>query len=177
MGKKQNGTPVLYSTRDIIIVAVLVLFWLIPITYVGAMKKDIRSFPTWLRHQQRIACLFTNSVSTWRTYHVEARFGDAGWTEYIPPSFEMQVFGYRSRLHRLLAHSFRKQRGERRIHDVSFYIKDEYDRENPLGAPLRELRFVRVAHKSDELCKEQGRFERPLLKTSHVSSGVMFSAR
>lgn len=149
------------------------LVWLGPITWVGSLKRDVYSLPAWVRHQQRIACLFTGSVSTWKTYHVEVRFGDdPAWVEYEPEEFEMEVFGYRSRLHRLLGHSYRKTKGDQRIRDVSYYIKANYDKAHPLGPPMTGLRFVSVSHGVELLAGQDCKFKKPRLDELDKSQRV-----
>ena len=150
---------------EIVIMALIVYFWLVPIAYVGGMKRDASWMPRWFRHQQRIACLFTRSVSSWKSYHVQVQTGGDGiWRELDEKGFfEMTVFGYRTRLHRILGHSFRKARGQRRISEIARFMAERYRTLHPGEPPLDAIRFVRVGHRIARLARETGRFRKPAL--------------
>lgn len=148
---------------DVLLMLVLLVTWLGPITWVGATKKEtpyLDDFP-WLRHQHRISCLFTNEVKGWQTYELQVQRG--GSTEWETMSeknyFELPVFGYRTRLHRVLGHSYKRGKGAQRLREVGQYIKQRYDELNPGGPPLDAVRFVRIYMTNEMLAKQTGRFK------------------
>lgn len=151
----------LMTPYDVAIALVLLLFWLGPISWVGATKKETPLLPDWLRHQHRISCLFTNEVKGWQSYHFEVQRGGSGKWEPMSEEgyFELPVFGYRSRLHRTLGHSYKRGKGAKRMREMGLYIKRRYDELNPNGPSLDALRYVRVYMSNEMLAKQTGRFK------------------
>jgi len=138
--------------------------WLIPITYVGSTKSDMKWLPALLRHQQRIACLFTNQVRAWSTYHIQVQTdGSDDWVEIEEePFFVMDIFGYRSRFQRMMAKDYRKPRGLQRTREKAKWIHKHWPAAYP-DKKLDAVRYVRIAHKVEVLAKETGSFrKRPL---------------
>ena len=152
----------------VLIVLTFSLFYLLPIAYVGSFKKDVRFMPVYLKHIQRVACLFTHSVGSWKSYHVQfQRTGSEKWEELEQlDAFTLNIFGYRNRIHRICGHAFKKSRGRRRTKELAGYIKTKLEiGEGPTRAPVKidAIRFVRAWHPVKDLAEEEGRYSKPRL--------------
>jgi len=148
------------------VVTLFCVLWLIPILFVGTAKTNTSKYlGTYLGNLHRVACLFTRSVRVWKSYHVEIQTSKSlDWHELQENQyFDMPVFGYRSRLHRMLGQSHGKTGGEKRIMAITRFIQKRYQEINGPSDPLLAIRFVRVAHSIPQLAKESGRFQKPLL--------------
>jgi hypothetical protein len=146
-------------------VLALIALWLLPIFYVGSFRKDVRALPIYLRYQQRIACLFTGAVGNWSTYHVEIRReGETGFVE-LPEAgyFDMEIFGYRTRMHRILGFSRNRPRGGRRQREIAEYLHARHRELDATQGAIEELRFVRAWHPVAVLAQEKGCFVKPAL--------------
>lgn len=150
------------SWYDALIAFVFVPIWFIPITYVGSQKNDITELPRIMKHQYRIACLFTHDVRSWSTYHVEIQTGGSdAWVELpIEGIFDMPVFGYRSKLHRLCGKSFSGLYSRERMKEITDYVKARRRELQPDAPPLDGIRVSRVSHSINDLAKEVGKFTR-----------------
>lgn len=139
--------------------------WLGPITYVGSAGRDIDWMPRDLRHMQRVACLFTREVRSWGTYHVEIRpKPGAAWVELpLAGYFDMSIFGYRNRFHRLVGKSHRRPGGHARSRYLAWWIAQRHAALNPGAPPLAGMRFVSSYKTVDELRREEGRYCEPTL--------------
>jgi hypothetical protein len=153
----------LLTPYDAVLALLLLVFWLLPVSWVGATKQEAPLLPAWLRHQHRISCLFTNEVKGWQSYGLEVQRGGSGrWEELSEEGyFELPVFGYRSRLHRTLGHSYKRGKGALRLKEMGHYVKRRYDELNPNGPSLDALRYVRVYMTNEMLAKQTGKF-RPM---------------
>jgi hypothetical protein len=100
-------------------------------------------------------------VKGWQSYALEVQRGGSGqWEEMSEEGyFELPVFGYRSRLHRTLGHSYKRGKGALRLKEMGQYIKRRYDQLNPDGPSLDALRYVRVYMTNEMLAKQTGRFK------------------
>jgi len=144
---------------------VFVFAWLGPITYVGSAGKDIKWMHRDLRHMQRVACLFTKEVGAWGTYHIEVR-PSAGkdWVELpLDGYFDMSIFGYRTRFHRLLGKSYRRRGGRARAEYMARWIADRHHQLDPDAPKLGGVRFVSASRRVETLLKEKGRFRKQAL--------------
>jgi hypothetical protein len=156
-----RGPRRLLGPYDALLSVLLIALWLLPITYVGATKRDVAVLPDWLSHQHRVSCLFINKVKGWQSYQLEVQRGGSGRWEQMSEEnyFELPVFGYRSRLHRVLGHSYKRGKGAQRMREMGLYIKERYDQLNPDGPSLDALRYVRIYMTNEMLAKQTGRFK------------------
>ena len=141
-----------------LISVLFVIFWLIPIAWVGSMYKDVRFLPIHIKQQQRIACLFTQEARSWKSYHIQIQTEDNPneWVEMSEKGyFDMQIFGYRSRMHRMLGSAWRKHRGIERTRLIATYITDKYKLKNPDGPKILGIRFIRAQHSVEKLAKQK----------------------
>ena len=154
------------SAYDGLMFCLFAVLWIIPITYVGSASTDIPDLPRMMKHQYRVACLFTKHVRSWSTYHVEIQTGGSDtWEEMdIGGIFDMPVFGYRTKLHRLCGKSFRGAMARPRMTEITNYIKKRRGEVRPDAPPLDAVRVSRVSHPINVLAKEVGRFKRLPLK-------------
>ncbi|MGK0358403.1 MAG: hypothetical protein ACI9U2_000690 [Bradymonadia bacterium] len=150
------------SPYDALMFCAFAILWIIPITYVGSASTDIPDLPRMMKHQYRVACLFTRDVRSWSTYHVEIQTnGSSDWVEMeIDGIFDMPVFGYRTKLHRLCGKAFRGRMARPRMKEITNYIKARRRLVRPDAAPLDAVRVSRVSHPIKVLAKEVGRFTR-----------------
>lgn len=142
-----------------------VVVWLLPITYVGSAGHDIRCLDGDLRHMQRVACLFPAEAKWWGTYHIEVQAapGEA-WVELpLDGYFDMSIFGYRTRFHRLVGKSYRRPGGEQRSRYLARWIAHRRSEREPGAAPLWGMRFVGAYAPVSELRRETGRYRKPAL--------------
>jgi hypothetical protein len=136
---------------------IFLLFWLIPIAWVGSMYKDVRFLPIHIKQQQRIACLFTKEARSWKSYHIQIQTTDnPEWEEADEKDyFQMMIFGYRSRLHRMLGSAWRKHRGIQRTKMIAEHIHGIYNEEHPNGPKLLAVRFIRAQNTVKKLAKQK----------------------
>ncbi len=138
------------------------VIWLAPITYVGSAGRDIRWMHRDLRHMHRVACLFTKEVGAWGTYHIQVRQTPGGpWVELpLEGYFDMSIFGYRTRFHRMIGKSYRRSGGRARSRHLALWIAERYAELNPGEPPLQGVRYVSASRTIASLLKEEGRFRK-----------------
>lgn len=182
-GDPPSDTPRLMGIGGIVASLFFLVVWLGPITYVGSAGRDLYKVGDIdvhrdLRHMHRVACLFTREVGAWGTYHIEVR-PDRGaeWVELpLDGYFDMSIFGYRTRFHRLLGKSYRRRGGRNRARYMARWIADRYAALNPDAPPLYGVRFVSASRTVEELLKEEGRFhKRPLAEMRRRRTKVLLT--
>lgn len=156
----------LMTPFSVIAALVFLLGWIAPITYVGSAGRDIRWMPREMRHLQRVACLFTREVRSWGTYHIELRFkGSRDWIELpLEGYFDMSIFGYRTRFHRLIGKSYRRRGGAARTWYLARWIAKRYATKNPDAPKITGVRFSQGVRPVRDLIKEEGRFRKIAIK-------------
>ncbi len=148
--------------------AVLVLtVWLIPVAYGGVTNLVAPGFPPYFQKLQWIARLFPYEVRAWASFHIEVqREGSRSWKELRGRGyFDMSIFGYRTRLNRLLEEAvFHGDPWKRQITwEIANFVHRRHAELHPEGPPLVGVRFVQVAHSIEELAEQKGHFvRRPL---------------
>jgi hypothetical protein len=158
----------LLGTWDGFCVVLLVLLWLLPMLYVGGFDDEVRAAPVFLRHQYRAAALFSDSVRSWSNYHMVVSRKGERVLEELPEDgyFDMGVFGYRTRLHRILGASSRSSRSRsarRQMKELAEFI---YRRDRVLAPhepPLSQIRFVRSWLTVEALARQEGHYVKPRL--------------
>ncbi len=161
---KRLLTP--YSAFAALVFACL---WLAPVAWIGTAGKDVSFMPIYLKHVQRCACLFPKAVRSWKTHHIEILVeGERPWKELqLDGYFDMGIFGYRTRMGRILGRAYRSKRRRKTVsREIAKFLKKRYAELNPDGPRLRAVRFVRLRHKVKDLIKEKGHFRKPLLKNA-----------
>lgn len=174
-----EGPPFRPKARDVLLALFFVLAWLAPMTAVGLYKSNGSLYPVFLQNLHRCACLFTNSVSHWSTFHIQVQTSDdVGWHELDEAGyFDMPVFGYRTRYHRIMSHAWGKPGEKKRTDALARFIAQRFTElhaERGDDVKLLAVRFVRVQHRTPDLAKETGKFEKPLL-TSLAPSRLLFT--
>ena len=152
---------------NIVVFSAFCVFWLVPISLVGTFKTNTsKLMGPYMGNLHRVACLFTKSVKHWSTTHVEIQTSDnPTWHEMSEDGFfDMPVFGYRSRMHRIIGQSYRKRGGEKRILELTHFIKKRHDELHSKTSTLHALRFVRLYYTIPELAEQNGHFQKPLLE-------------
>lgn len=147
--------------------------WLVPMTMTGALQSNMYHIPAPIRNQYRISCLFTHPSRSWHTVHYEVRLaGQLRWKEGpLEGYFDLDIFGYRSRLNRIvLASRYKNKQGEvygrnkLRLEEMGQFIAERWATLNPEATKVQEVRFTRVAHKVGEKhCMARERWSRPAL--------------
>lgn len=142
-----------------------VVVWLLPITYVGSAGHDIRCLDGDLRHMHRVACLFPAEAKWWGTYHIEVQTGPGEpWVELpLDGYFDMSIFGYRTRFHRLVGKSYRRPGAKARNVYLARWIAQRRRAREPDAAPLWGMRFVAAYAPVSALRRETGRYRKPAL--------------
>lgn len=139
--------------------------WLIPLISVGSARHSVRIFPRYLRDLQSIACLFPDAVTGWSTYHAEVQAsGDLGWREVdLEDYFQVEIFGYRTQVSRMLSNSFGQRDGHLQLREIAEYIRERNADRDPAAEKLVAVRFARARHPIADLAAQEGRFKnRPL---------------
>lgn len=151
----------LMGPYDVLLSLILLLTWLFPIAYMGATNRPVDWLPSWLTHQHAISCLFIYEARGWSWYDLQIQTrGDGVWRTLSEKGyFEMPVFGYRTRMHRLLGDSYRRGRGAMRIQEIAQFITVRYAKLHPNGPPLDAIRFVRIFIPNELLARQTGRFK------------------
>lgn len=147
---------------------IMLFCWLIPITYVGTFKSKVSFFPVWLNQQTGIACLFTGHSEYGRSFYIQVQSPDySGWVT-VPESdyFQMYVFGYRTRMFRILIHANRGKRAARAVREVGLYIRQQHAQTYPDKAPLTAVRFARLSTSIQDLAKQEGHYYKPPLESA-----------
>ena len=152
-----------------------VLFWLIPMGMTGTMKAKLHSIPPAVRNQYRISCLFTHSSKSWHTVHYQVRLKDEiAWQEGpLNGFFDLDIFGYRSKLNRIVLASRSKRKSgqlysknRKRLEELGVFIGDRWAVLSPEDPPVMEVRFFRVGHKVGEAhCMSREAWSRPPLES------------
>ena len=147
--------------------------WLIPMTLTGAVQAKLYHIAAPIRNQYRISCLFTHPSRAWHTVHYEVRLaGQLRWKEGpLEGYFDLDIFGYRSRLNRIvLASRYKNKQGKvygrnkLRLEELGHFIADRWATLNPEDTRVQEVRFTRVGHKVGEAhCMARERWSRPPL--------------
>ncbi|MDC0720910.1 hypothetical protein [Nannocystis bainbridge] len=136
-------TYTLPRLRDRLCVAGFIAFWLVPLVWHGFVSPArLPGEPAIFHRWHSISCLFTDRPNQRNTYYVQVRyFGQSEWeTLDLAGYFEMEPFGYRTRMHRYLVRwRGKKSRGREELAAWLYRRHAELhpDRELP-----SELRFV-----------------------------------
>lgn len=129
--------------RDRLCVAGFILLWFVPVVWHGVFSPPpIRGEPWNFHRCHDISCLFTDRPSSRNSYYVEVRYlGQPTWqTLDLAGYFDMEPFGYRTRMQRFLARwSGKKSRGRAELAAWLFRRHAELHPDAP--QPI-ELRFV-----------------------------------
>jgi hypothetical protein len=158
------------------IVSLLAVFlWLIPMGMTGTFKSKLYTVPAFVRNQYRISCLFTNSSKYWHTVHYQVRLnGQTSWQEGpLEGFFELDLFGYRSKLNRIvLASRYKNKRGrisgrnKKRLIELANFIGTRWEELYPSDSDVRQVRFYRVGHRvGEQHCMAREAWSRPPLDT------------
>ena len=149
------------------------LFWLFPMAATGALSTSLYTYPAPIRNQFRISCLFTSSSKSWPTVHYEVRkYGRVGWEEGpLEGFFDIDIFGYRSRLNRIVLVSRHKNKKGRlhyknrlRLQEIADFIAARWLELNPDDPPVLSVRYTIVNHPvGGEHCMAREAWSRPPL--------------
>jgi len=177
--EEAKGPPARPKARDVVLALLLVVLWLAPMTAVGLYKSSGSLYPVFLQNLHRCACLFTNSVSHWSTFHIQVQTSDdETWHELDEAGyFDMPVFGYRTRYHRIMSHAWGKPGEKKRTDALARFIAERFEllaRARGDDVKLLAVRFVRVQHRTPDLAKETGQFQKPAL-ASLAPSRLLFT--
>jgi hypothetical protein len=164
--------------KDYVLSAAFILLWLIPIAYVGLFNRPMpfpgrtqatapRYFPEYIDNLHRVTCLFTRRVGEWSNYYFQVQLeGSPGWIEVPQEDYgQARLFGYRTRLFRMLRSWSPVDRRTRQTQALAEFIKTRHEQLYPELPDVEAVRFVLVLYTAgeDALAHPPGRWERPPL--------------
>jgi len=138
---------------------VFLLFWITPVTYSAVTQKKIPYAGKYLNYMYNLTCLFTGRVPYWQDIYVMLVYTDIdnverAKVESIDYFGEMQPFGQRSRLYRVIEAKFlRGQYRDKFFTAVAQHITEKYREKFPKHR-VNMVRYIAVDYPvgSDELC-------------------------
>lgn len=160
------------------------IIWIIPINLL-LFTKSVPIAGKFLNYQYRVSRLFTHRSANWSNYYVEyAGDGFKEWRALPLDHFsDMYIYGYTTRLQRVLGDSLRDPiRGSRIRKKLGLYLKSEIEKQHPEFAPIREIRLIRVPYPagSKQTAKPRGtweveEFENTPVKWRKIVSHLVFT--
>jgi hypothetical protein len=140
------------------------VLWLIPILYVGFMKKDLNFLGNYLTNLHRCACLFTERVGVWSNYYFQARLeGSDEWIE-VPHEHvsTLQPFGHRTRMTAMIGQTSAAMHIRQ---GMAEFIKKRREWLYPDDPKVEAVRFIRVTYRSgSEIATPAGHWKIPPLE-------------
>jgi len=160
------------------------LVWILPMGYSGLFNKDVPFFPRTLCYLQKISRLFTHSIESWQIFYLQARPENSEkWitldeTDY----FRLKPFGYRTRLHQILAKTkdaegFRRGENTEKLRhkEIARWVARRYAELYPDKPRIEQIRIVCAFHNVAPKEDIKGRwFNRPLNAYSHHQKKVLY---
>lgn len=157
-------------SRDALLLAFFVAFWLLPITWTGLTYRPFPGVPRTLEYLHTIAYLFVPAKPTWPAYYIQARAAGSDEWMTLPEEhfFRLKPFGYRTRLSQVLARThyadgyLHGQKRERARHaELAEWIAARWS--PPGGGEVAGVRFlVGFTHAGDP-GTSAGRWRTPAL--------------
>lgn len=138
----------------------LILGWLMPITYVGLTDRPIRFGGQYMNYMWRIAALFPRRSNSWDDYFYQVRV--SGSDDWLAVSHRdlgsMEPFGAGNRLHRIMAQGGGDRNREAVLRSAAWFVKHRHESLNENNSAVEEVRFLRVRYPagSPELVDEPG---------------------
>lgn len=135
------------------------LFWITPVTYSAITQKKIPYAGKYLNYMYNLSCLFTGRVPYWQDFYVKVIYTDGdnlqrAKVESIDYFGEMQPFGQRSRLYRVIESKFLRGKYRDKFYTaVAHHIVKKYREKFP-DHQVSMIRYITVDYPvgSDELC-------------------------
>ncbi len=141
---KIRGQNTASSTlKEVLYLVSFLLLWLLPAAYRSFANHYVPRMPVCLRYFQNISCLFTQAVNYWRLDYVQVRLQPASDWITLPQDsfFQMQPFGYRTRLNFFMDISLGRAGYSRRA-ELAQWIRRRYKILHPDQPGLVAVRFV-----------------------------------
>ena len=141
-----------------------VLFWLIPITYVGLLGEVIGLAPNAVAPLYHIACLFADRAVTHANFYYQVQLqGSKRWIT-VPESdlSRLKPYGY-SRVHLYLNRLPRSEGSELRRQKLAEFIRTRYAELHPEQPPVVAARIISVVFEPGDsrLAHPSSGWERP----------------
>ena len=137
-------------------------------------EGETAQFPAAVRNQYRISCLFTHSSKLAHVHYQVRLKEEMAWQEGpLDGFFDLDIFGYRSKLNRIVLASRAKNKSgklysknRKRLEELSVFIGERWGMLYPEDPPVMEVRFFRVGHKVGEAhCMSREPWSRPPLES------------
>jgi hypothetical protein len=131
--------------RDRVAVAGFLLAFLLPMVLRSTVHPaPLPGSPGLLSQLHAIACLFTHKPDGWSSYYVQIRDADTQRWQTLDQSelFELQPFGRRTRMHRLLGAW--KAKPSRKTRHMARWIVEQHSSSHPEQARPDAIRFTRA---------------------------------
>lgn len=128
--------------RDRLCVVGFLGLWIVPVVWHSVSPARLRIEPWNFHRCHDISCLFTDRPASRNTYYVEVRYpGQPAWEPLeLAGFFEMEPFGYRTRLQRYLERWNRKKSRGRQ--ELAAWLYSRHAELYPERRQPIELRFV-----------------------------------
>ena len=158
----ENSARERIKPRDVLCLFFFLFFWLLPVFYKGATGKNVPRMPPALSFVQNISRLFYWRINSWPIPYIQIRLHEDGEWETVPEGefFQMQPFGYRTRLSQLVNLSTTKV-GKSFPAELAQWIQKQYPQLHPGREPVA-VRLV-VAGYIPQKQKFKGHWKNPPL--------------
>ena len=166
-----KNSEILY--KDLFLCFFFMIFWIIPIAYVGLRAKDISFLPRTFNYLYRLSFLFTHRAEVWPIYFIQVLPENS--QEWITVNeeeyFHLKPFGYRTRLNQLLMKThysmgFNKewnQTRDARHEELARWIAKRYSKIYPQKEKIQAVRILEAEYPIEANRPYQGRWRQPPL--------------
>jgi hypothetical protein len=160
--------------KDLLWCLFFIVFWIIPIGYVGLTNRDLSGIPRVITYIQRISFLFPYSIESWPIFYIQALpDGSQTWMTLDEEKFfRLRPFGYRTRLHQLLyaskdltGYPTGRERADDRREELARWIARRYTQLFPGLPRLRAVRFVAGFYRVQRRSSYEGHWRNPFLES------------
>ena len=128
------------------------VFWIVPIITTCLTQRKIVFFPSTVRYFQSIGNLFTHRVDVWPMPYIQVLpAGEENW-KTLPERdyFQMETFGYRTRLFEALYYATNIPDYDRKTQatraEIALWVAKRYAQLNPGAPAVHFVRFVAGLH-------------------------------
>jgi hypothetical protein len=156
MGTPQQVSKPRVARRDLALASLVLVFWLIPISYQAVMAKGPRWFGRHAQEVYQISALFTHR------HDGVARWEDLDESEYFPH----RPFGFRNRFDRFMMRyaGTKDRRARRRRKYLAAWVVERDRQLHPQEPPIVQVRYYFVTHELAKGPLPEGHWvKRPLM--------------
>ena len=148
--------PAHLSFKNIVVSALFILFWILPVLYTGLTKQPVRFLHPYFSYQSNVSCLFEREQLRWSNYYVQIQSAPAagnGGRIDMPQYSRMKPFGTFTRLEYYLMYPYRLSHNGTDLEagqiELAEFVRGRYETLYP-DDRVRAIRLVRVDYPVDE---------------------------